>query len=301
MNIQKAREFIYKNARPLDLVRWQYLFEDGSQESVLRILRIYQNEDGGFGHGLELDCWNPHSSPIQTWAATKIIKEIQLKDANHPLVQGILHYLETTVAFNGHMWLNTIPTNNDYPHAPWWNDDPQQELSYNSTASFIGFIIRYAKPDSPLYQRACQLLQEAYAYFKENGPLESMHTVSCFVELFEYLQECHFYENIDFIEFEQLLRKQIKMIVNQDITIWSTDYVCKPSLLIESPKSVFYNDHRELCDLECQWLSNTQEIDGSWKITWSWNDYPEQWHIAKNWWKADVIIKNVKFYQLMKL
>ena len=59
MNFNKAKEFIYKNARPLDCARWQYLFENGSSENVLNFLAAYQNEDGGFGHALEADCWNP--------------------------------------------------------------------------------------------------------------------------------------------------------------------------------------------------------------------------------------------------
>lgn len=52
---EKARKFIYKNARPLDLARWQYHFENGSREAVLQALQVYQNEDGGYGHGLEPD------------------------------------------------------------------------------------------------------------------------------------------------------------------------------------------------------------------------------------------------------
>lgn len=94
MNIKKARNFIYQNARPLDLARWQYLFENGSKERVLEFLEVYQNEDGGFGHALEADCWNPQSSPVQTWAATEIIREIHLDEKEHPIIQGILHYLE---------------------------------------------------------------------------------------------------------------------------------------------------------------------------------------------------------------
>ena len=47
-----ARKFIYKNARPLDLARWQYHFENGSREAVLQALQFYQNEDGGYGLSL---------------------------------------------------------------------------------------------------------------------------------------------------------------------------------------------------------------------------------------------------------
>lgn len=49
MNYNQARNFIYKNARPLDIARWKYLFEGGSKEDVLTALAIYQNKDGGFG------------------------------------------------------------------------------------------------------------------------------------------------------------------------------------------------------------------------------------------------------------
>lgn len=75
---QNARKFIYRNARPLDLARWQYHFENGSAEAVINALSYYQNDDGGFGYALEADAWNPNSSPIQTWTATEILREINL-------------------------------------------------------------------------------------------------------------------------------------------------------------------------------------------------------------------------------
>lgn len=53
---EKARAFVYRNARPLDLARFQYHFEDGSKAAVMRALSYYQNEDGGFGHAVEADC-----------------------------------------------------------------------------------------------------------------------------------------------------------------------------------------------------------------------------------------------------
>lgn len=77
---EKAKGFIKRNARPIDFVRWQYHFENGSKEAVLDILSFYQNEDGGFGHALENDCWNPNSTPIHTWAATEILREIDFTD-----------------------------------------------------------------------------------------------------------------------------------------------------------------------------------------------------------------------------
>lgn len=39
----RAKKFILKNARPLDMARWNYLFENGSKEDVINILKTYQN------------------------------------------------------------------------------------------------------------------------------------------------------------------------------------------------------------------------------------------------------------------
>ncbi|MDR1247233.1 MAG: hypothetical protein LBK57_09430 [Clostridiales Family XIII bacterium] len=46
---QKARAFIYRNARPLDVARWQYHFEGGGKDAVLTALAAYQNEDDDSG------------------------------------------------------------------------------------------------------------------------------------------------------------------------------------------------------------------------------------------------------------
>lgn len=296
MDFDKARSFVYRTARPLDIERWKYLFEDGSQENVLHILQEYQNEDGGFGHGLELDCWNPKSSPIQTWTATEIIREVHLEDRTHPVIQGILRYLFSGDHFDGHIWANTIASNNEYPHASWWNYDSNEASSYNPTASLIGFILYYAEKDSSEYAFAVRLLKEAYAYLKTEVPMESMHTTACFVDLYETCCRCSVME-IDQEEFKNLLNKQISYVLTKDTSIWFTDYVCKPSQFIKHPNSEFYAAHAELCAFERDFISQTQLETGSWEITWEWDSFPEEWHIAKNWWKADMIIRNVCFYK----
>ena len=80
---EKAKSFIYRNARPIDYARWNYHFENGSVQNVVTVLKCYQNEDGGFGHALEADCWNPKSSPVQTWCATEILRELFLEHNEH--------------------------------------------------------------------------------------------------------------------------------------------------------------------------------------------------------------------------
>ena len=295
--LEKAKKFIYKNARPLDMARWNYLFENGERAEVIKHLISYQNEDGGFGNALEPDCWNEKSTPLQTWVATKIIKEIGLEDKNHPLISGILNYLSSGDEFDGHRWhgLNTVQSNNNYPHAPWWSYLQDEERGCNPTASLIGFIFKYADENSSLYILACGLAQEAYDYFKKNFPLESMHETACIVDLYEYMKECNIQGLLNLEEFRTLLQQQIIKVITYHTDSWRTDYVCKPSQFISSKKSDVYSGNEDICDFECNFIKQTQNADGTWNVTWNWDAFDEQWSISKNWWKADIIIRNISY------
>lgn len=211
-----------------------------------------------------------------------------------------MNYLSSGKDFDGHTWLNTVANNNDYPHAPWWHFESSQGISYNPTACFIGFILKFADENSKIFELACALAKEAYSYFKKNFPMESMHTVSCFVELYEYIKEISINELLDIEEFNTLLNKQIKHVITYDTLKWAVDYVCKPSLFIGTKTSDFYMQNKEICDYECEFILNTQESDGTWGITWSWTNYTEQWNISKNWWKSDLIIKNMRYIKAIR-
>ena len=295
--LERAREFVYKNARPVDIARWNYLFENGESSEVIKYLLSYQNKDGGFGNALEPDCWNKKSTPMQTWAATKIINEIGLENKSHPLISGTLEYLCSGDEFDGHRWhgLNTVQSNNDCPHAPWWSYLQKEETGYNPTASLIGFILKYADEKSPLHILACELAQEAYGYFKKNFPLESMHETACFVDFYEYMKACNIQGLLDLKEFRNLLQQQIKKVITYHTDSWSTDYVCKPSRFISSKKSDFYSGNEEICDFEFHFIEQTQNLDGTWNVTWNWDAFPEQWSISENWWKSDIIIRNMAY------
>ena len=248
----KARTFIYCNARPLDLARWQYHFESGSKEAVLTALSYYQNEDGGFGHALEPDAWNPNSAPIQTWVATEILREIDFTDNAHPIIQGILRYLAIEQDFNGHFWYNTVRSNNDYPHAPWWHTESDSAChnNYNPTACLAGFIIRFADKNSELYALGYRIAKEAYdAYFGQDL-LGDMHTAGCYVRLWQYCEETGATDIINLSVLKERLIEQVKHSITKDNTAWEASYICKPSQFFNSQDSIFYADNKDISDYE---------------------------------------------------
>lgn len=297
---EKARKIIYLNARPLDLARWQYHFDNGSKEAVLNALSYYQNEDGGFGHALEADSWNPNSSPIQTCTAIAILKEIDFADGTHSIIEGILQYLKSGQDFNGKFWYTTVKSNNDYPHAPWWHTESDSTChnDYNPTACLAGFIVRYAKKDSELYNLGCRIAKEAFDTYMSSEILADMHTAGCFIELLYYLDKSE-YNSIDLPKLKEKLKLQVKNSITKNTAEWETSYICKPSQFFNSNDSVFYAENKDMVEYECEFIIKTQSEDGSWLIPWGWNDYPEEWSISKNWWKSHGILVNLLFLKGM--
>jgi hypothetical protein len=294
---EKARTFIYRNARPLDLARFKFHFEGGSREDVLTALAYYQNADGGFGHALEADSWNPNSAPIQTWAATEILREIEFTNASHPIIQGILKYLASGADFEGHFWYNTVRSNNDYPHAPWWHteSDSTSHNDYNPTACLAGFIIRFADKNSELYALGCRIACEAFESYIVQGLLNDMHTAGCYIRLLEYCEEAGATDIIDLNALREKLLLQVKSSITKNTAEWETSYICKPSQFFNSRDSIFYTDNAEIAEYEHEYIKRSQFADGSWNIPWGWSDYPEEWAISKNWWKVNGAILNLLY------
>lgn len=85
---------------------------------VDRFFSHYQNkEDGGFGHRVELDNWNPKSTSYGTMFSLNILEKIDYFDFEAPIFKGILYYLNQEDLF-GKGSNFTIPSNDLFPHVP---------------------------------------------------------------------------------------------------------------------------------------------------------------------------------------
>ena len=299
---EKARAFMYRNARPLDLARFQYHFENGSKEAVLNILSYYQNEDGGFGHAVEADCWNPNSIPLHSNTASEIIREIDVMDSQQPVIQGLLKWYESGKHFNGKSWEITVESNNDYPHAPWWHTESVSSChtDYNGTAQIAGFIARYADKGSNIFMLGVRIANEAIEALSPDE-IRDMHTCVCYMRMAELFEKGKATEYIPFDELKEKLHISINKLIVTDTSKWS-GYVCQPSCFINSKESEYYLANKEIADYECKHIINTQLADGSWNIGWTWGgNYPDEWAISKNWWKGQWIIQNLLYLKGFEL
>ena len=292
---ERARTYIYRNARPLDLARFQFHFENGSKEKVMDVLSYYQNEDGGCGHAIEADCWNPNSIPLHSNGAGDIIREIDYTDATHPLIQGLLKYYGSGKDFDGKHWCVTVESNNHYPHAPWWHTDSVStcHTDYNGTAQIAGFIIRYADRSSDIFSLGVRIANEAVEALLSEG-ITDMHTCACYVRMAELIEKAGVTDLIPYNHLKEKLHESVNQLIVKDKEEWG-GYICKPSQFIESRESEYYAANKEMAEYECEFIIKTQLEDGSWDIPWQWEDYPDEWAISKNWWKSHVIILNLLY------
>lgn len=293
---EKARGFVYRNARPLELARWKFHFENGSADDVVTALSAFQNEDGGFGHALEEDNFNPNSLPMGVWKAAEILDEIGFSDKSHPIIKGMLRYLESGSCFDkAHdQWLNTVPSNNDYPCAIWWAYNGESEFRYNPTAALAGFILKFAEKDSVIYQKALIIAKQAVEWFDANVPFNEMHVTNCFVRLYECL--CITGADVCCMDsFKEKLITQVNNSICRDVSKWGKEYVSLPADFIRSKDSIFIGGNEELLKEQCRLVKQMQLPDGSFPVTWIWcNDYAE-YHIAANWWKSEFCIGYMRF------
>lgn len=209
----QIQAWVYRNARYVEITWWKYLFENGRKEDVVHALSFYQNEDGGFGNGLEPDCSNPNSSPATTQMAYSRLLSVGCDNKEHPMIQGIIRYLENSEYFTEHGWYWSIPSNNDYPcqpwyyfpNAPWFPNDWPVENYVNG--NLIAFILKYFDKNHELYQKALRVidyrlpLMEKFADFCSftnewnQESIEANDWVTLIEALAEYqiksCEECH--------------------------------------------------------------------------------------------------------------
>jgi hypothetical protein len=137
--LEKATDFIWRSARLLERLNFQYHFQNGSREAVLQTLRAFQNEDGGFGNAIEPDLRAPVSLPVPTWMAFVVMD--QMGSFDHDIAQKACDYLMTITTEEGGVPF-ILPAGQEYPHAPWWAAD-DYSAGLNPTARLVALLHKY--------------------------------------------------------------------------------------------------------------------------------------------------------------
>ncbi|MDO9629373.1 MAG: hypothetical protein Q7I99_05670 [Acholeplasmataceae bacterium] len=270
--VQRIINMIYHHGRPLEEARIKHLLFGGEVKDVIIELRKFQNPDGGFAHSLEPDIWNPNSSPIQSFMAISILRELDF-DSNEPMVNLLVNYLEESFDEEKLRWPLLYKSNDDYPHAPWWSYR-EESYPFNPSASIAGFILKYTNPLNKAFKYANKVAREAIDFInKTKEPIE-VHELRCLIDLINDVSDL-FKNYPAYKEAKTKMILHIDNILEKDTSKWFSDYVVKPSALIKTHPSLGSDVFFDLMLNELDLAMLNRNSEGIWDITWTWGDaYP---------------------------
>lgn len=131
------KSFIYSEGRLLERKLFQFYFENGAKEGCIKALEAYQNEDGGFGNGIEPDLSTPGSSAIGAETALYYLDLLDCPAVK--IVPSLTNWLDNRIVDSGaipHPPADIM----EYPHQSWWeNEDRERVLSVVGLLKKLGF------------------------------------------------------------------------------------------------------------------------------------------------------------------
>ncbi|HKM42799.1 MAG TPA: hypothetical protein VJZ70_02300 [Limnochordia bacterium] len=299
--MQRAKAWLMRYGRPLELARWEFFFEQGSKDTVIHYLQAFQNDDGGFGHGLEPDFWLPASSPMATWMAGQILVEVgaSLKDS---IVQHLVSYLINTPQVQPGMWPSVLPENNLYPHAPWWRweEDAQASWMFNPSVELAAFLIHWSPTKSDGTQLGWESLLYAIRHVMQVTHMER-HELNNYIKCLRLLKAHEEYFDsamgYSFAEVEEQVQTLTKKVIDRDHTNWGTGYKPLPLDFIQSPDDPLLPELQELVEENLRFYLDQRTDEGVWPITWTWGQYPEEFAVASRYWQGVLAVERCKILQ----
>lgn len=298
---QKTAYWVKRHARPLEAARWAYHFEDGAKDQVLKLLEVYQNEDGGFGHGIEPDFWLPLSSPMATWAAVDILLEIDV-NPDQPIVQKLLAYLVNTPQVEPGVWPTVIPEHNQYPHAPWWHwhEEAQKDWAFNPSVQLAACLIIWSNQESEAGKLGWLSLKHAVDHLLQCTEMDKH-------QLHNYQQMCRMLKPVQVIFEEQIglslskvhdkVLELIGNCIDRDVESWAEGYKDLPLDFIDNREHPLYTSMEDLITQNLELILQQQSEEGIWDISWEWSDYPEQFAVARRYWNGILAVQRYRLLQ----
>lgn len=285
----KAKDFLKRKARKLDLAWFEYWFENGSAEDVLRELAKFQNEDGGFGQGIEPDIRLKTSSPIATTIGFQYLRELHIPSENEMVQKGIKYFLNTYDS-SQQGWHAVPKEVNDEPHVPWWHVQEVDGASVkkgwgNPDAEIIGYLLQYSELVPPALLES---LREIAMKHTQSLPVKmEMHEMLCFIRLSQCLPQ----DEASIVI--QKLRDSIREVIALSPEEWD-NYGAKPLMIVHTKKSPLADLIRDEIELNLDYEIKNQEEDGCWSPNWAWGQYEEAWRTAKKDWQGYLTVETLR-------
>ena len=253
--VDRAADFIWRNARMLERAIFARTFSNGSSEAVVNALTAYRNSDGGFGNALEADIRAPASTPLACECALRALHEADIRDS--ALASGMCEFLSSVAEANGRVEI-ALPHILDYPRAAHWNSPSFGSDSPNPTAGIVG-LLHYQGADHPWLTRASD-----WCWQRLERPLADAHEIATALRFLEHAPDR-----------ARAAKLAIRLAAEAPRSKWfleragTPDYGVTPLGLCPTPTSIArpaFSD--DLIAAHLDDLASRQQPDGGWPITW---------------------------------
>lgn len=283
----EVARFIHTQARPLEAALFSLAFENGERTPAIHHLAAFQNDDGGFGHGLEPDMRLPGSSVIATTIAFQHFRTLGLTDAD-PMVQRASAYLVATFDAERSSWPIMPPNVDDAPHAPWWQyGGGLSQSPANPTAEILGFLHEF--PAGFRDDLREQVRAHMLAYLTQIEGKADMHEMICFVALLENPAISEAFR----ADILPLVIALAKATVERDPAGWQA-YGLPPLALIQDSHSALARTFADVLPANLDDMTSQRTPGGGWLPNWDWGHSPEVWALAKRDWTGVQTLTNLK-------
>lgn len=277
LQLHKIATWMQSKARPLDLAKWNYIFDNGSKADIVEELVKFQNSDGGFGNGLEPDVIMPDSNAVSGGEAIFIAYRYEL-DCSAPWFAKLLDYFEHTIQSTPSFWEFAPKEMDNYPRAPWWNYTPDKKFTPNPCAVIASAMILHGSGKQ-----------------KEIG-LKIAHKCFDFLLSDEFCGDHECYNLMALIdkiksvkmplitdEMLESMKRRISANVCYDHSMWS-EYHAQPINFADSPNSPWYECVKDGMERNLNYMLDNINHDGIWQPNFSWGiDSDIAKEVTKQW------------------
>lgn len=286
--------WIYKNARPLEIAKWNKIWGKCTDNAVLLEMLKYQNSDGGFGNAFEPDILLPQSSAIASAEAILTAFDFGL-DISGDWYKRLLNYFVSTTQNTLSYWEFVPKDIENYPHPPWWNYQPDTKFTPNPCAIVAAAMLMYG--DTGQKVLGSEIAEKCIALLKSNEFMGD-HDTYCMQRLFIALQKI----GSELINEEvcKAMERRILSNVSYNPDEWMS-YVPQPLDLVDSPDSPWYCLLKNsVPDNVRFWLGNINN-EGIWPPNFSWGSDTPVANTATKQWLGYFAIKRVRILKAFSL
>jgi hypothetical protein len=203
----------------------------------------------------------------------------------------VIRYLLAVFDENNGLWHALPKEANSAPHAPWWNVSGQTgkcevESPVFPTAAIAGYLRPYSKSLPPGFlQRITKSSLDFLSRAPVRMPMPEIEMVS------ELVQSLPPQERV---KATSKLQRVLATVVVRDPRKWGR-YNVQPLTFIRSPDSPLYPGLADAVPANLGYIISTQQKDGGWGLTWSWESIdPTAWKAAEKEWRGVVTLENLE-------